>query len=103
MPARWAIACAAGIRIASAVSDQMTEKGKTKFNPMAMAVNSIAIALTLSAFMGDSSAFLGWLYLGVLDGHWNDITLQILLVCLVVSFASFLLVAAFFGLGIRLA
>jgi len=80
----------------------MSDQPQFPLNPMAIAVNSVAIALTLVAFMGDCAAFLGWLYLGVLDGHWNDISLQILLVCLIVSFTIFLLVAAFFGLGNRL-
>ena len=50
----------------------------------------------------DGSVFMFWLRIGVFDGHWNDVSLQILFVCIVVSFLCFLGVAMLFGLGIQL-
>jgi tetratricopeptide (TPR) repeat protein len=50
----------------------------------------------------DGAAFLFWLSLGVFDNHWKDIPLQVLFVCLIISYLFLLVVAAMFGLAERL-
>jgi tetratricopeptide (TPR) repeat protein len=79
----------------------MTEP-KIKFNLMVLILNSAAIGLACLVLTMDCSAFLFWLALGVFDGHWNDVSLQVLFVCLIISFLFLLIVSALFGLGVQI-
>lgn len=80
----------------------MTESRSKFLKVLAVVINSAAVGLTVLVLAMDCSAFLFWLTLGVFDGHWNDISLQVLFVCLIVSFLFLLIVSAMFGLGNQL-
>ena len=80
----------------------MSVPTKIKLSPIASLINAAAVALAFVALTMDASAFVFWLSLGVFDGLWNDISLQVLFVCMVISFVFLLLVAAMFGLANRM-
>jgi tetratricopeptide (TPR) repeat protein len=85
------------------LSQIMTVQEKNRFKPLSLLINSAAIGLACVVLTMDASAFIFWVSIGVFDGHWNDISLQVLFVCMVISFVFFLLVAAMFGVANKLA
>jgi len=94
---------ASGIQSVMAQSyGEMTGQAKNRFYPLSVLINWAAIALACVVLTMDASAFIFWVSIGVFDGHWNDISLQVLFICMVISFLFFLVVAAIFGAANKL-